>query len=76
MPYPTPKEIKDGEEGKKRYLEKCFHVLKQEGKPQDVRIAQCLNMWREAVKKHKAKGNLDSPTWEEENESGPFVLLD
>ena len=75
MPSVTKKQIQDGEEGKKRFMDKCFHVLKQEGKPQEQRVAQCLSLWKEAVKKYRAQGILDDPEWEKEFESGPFIFL-
>jgi len=75
MPDVTPEQIRDGEEGKKRFLKKCFHATKEEGKPEAQRIAQCLNMWKQAVKKHRAQGNYEDPDWDKENESGPFTIL-
>jgi len=75
MPSVTPSEVKDGKEGKKHFLDKCFHALKEEGKPQEQRIAQCLNMWKQGVKKNRAKGSLEDPRWEDyETEAFVFSL--
>ena len=70
MPYPTQSEKSD-EDGKSRYMGRCIHYLKNEGKKQDQAIAQCLSMWKQDK---EAKGGED-PEWEE-REVGPFILLD
>ena len=74
MPEVTPSQLKRGEEGKRDFLDKCFHATKQEGKPQEQRIAQCLSMWRQAVEEKRAKGSCEDPKWED-FEVGGFILF-
>lgn len=60
---------------KESFLKKCFHATKQEGKPESQRVAQCLNMWKEAKKHKESKGCFDCmPCWEEFEKSGGFYI--
>ncbi len=72
MPSVLPSE--KGKKGQKHYLDRCFHALKEEGKPESQRIAQCLNMWKERWHAKKASGSTEPPDWSE-HEIGDFILL-
>jgi len=49
---PDPKRFKNKED----FMAACMHkVKKEEGKPQDQSVAQCLNMWERRNKKKKKK---------------------
>lgn len=68
MPEVTKKDTKE------TFLKRCFHVLKEEGKPEKQRVAQCLNMWERAKKRKRANGENCLPCWEEFEKDGDFYI--
>lgn len=75
MPYPSEKEKKSGEKGKKKYMDRCFHMLKKEGKPETQRIAMCLNMWKEGLKRKKTKGSDEPLDFDEYHDLGIATFI-
>ena len=58
---------KHDRKSKQKFMEECFRITKQEGKPEAQRIAQCLNMWKQGLKHKKARGCIDCEemSWDE-----------
>lgn len=79
MPKVTPEQKQKGEKGKQEFLKKCFEATKNEGKPRDQQIAQCLNMWKQGVKKKKSEGSCidceNELTWEEFEGPNHIIIL-
>ncbi len=64
MPIPKANP-KESEKNKQAYLQKCFHALKDEKRPQNVKEAICLQSWERRKSKKKSKGCADcNPEWD------------
>jgi hypothetical protein len=75
MPIPVPNSLeKKDEEGRKKFISRCMHALRDENKPQDQKLGICFTTYKNAKKKKEAQGSSEPPIWEEEQESGPFIL--
>lgn len=70
MPIPN----KQKGEKEQAFISRCMSVLKDENKPQDVKLAICYSKLKDAKKKKKAKGSNEEPTWDEVEKNG-FVIF-
>jgi hypothetical protein len=67
MPLPSPRLSGDNKESEKEFISRCA------GNPQmnkdfpetKQRVAVCYSVYKQAVKKKRAKGSTEEPTWEE-----------
>ena len=55
MPIPQPKK----NESENDYMGRCMHKIGKEDRPQDQKIAICLNTFRSPKKKSKAEIEVD-----------------
>jgi hypothetical protein len=74
MPLPKPSPNAK-ESSKNEFMQKCMHAIKDEKRPQDQKVAICLDIWRR--RKKSAKGSEDLK-WEEQvvaSEDGDCIIL-
>jgi hypothetical protein len=64
MPLPKPSPSSSGKEAQQKFMQKCMHAIKDEKRPQDQKVAICMDIWRR--RKKSAKGSQE-PEWDEEN---------
>ena len=77
MPLPKPSPSSNGKDSQQAFMEKRMHAMKDEKRPQDQKVAICMDIWRRRKKKAKGSTN-EEPVWEEqivENEDGDCVIL-
>lgn len=67
MPLPSPRLSGDSPEKKSAFISRCMgdSVMRKEWPKQENRAGVCYSIWERAVKKKRAKGSEEEPTWEE-----------
>lgn len=75
MPEVTKEMKQKGPKGKAEWMSKCISTLQKEGKPRDQQIAQCLNMWKQGVKRKKSQGSNEPPDFDKDNDLGIAIFL-
>lgn len=56
-------------------MQKCFHALRNENKPQSQKAAICLSIYERSKKKKETKGSNESPTWEDDVQMNGFFII-
>ena len=72
MPLPTPKKNQTEDE----FVSSCMGnaVMMKDYTDQKQRLAVCYSQYRRA-KKQKAKGNLDVVNFDDNNDTGPCIII-
>lgn len=67
MPLPSPRLSGDNPESQKSFVHRCLQsdVIHKEYPDNKQAVAVCFSLYRQALKKKRAKGSFEDPTWEE-----------
>lgn len=67
MPIPSPRLSGDNKESEKEFVSRCAGntQMNKDYPDNKQRVAVCYSVYRQALKKKRAKGSAEEPTWEE-----------
>jgi hypothetical protein len=67
MPLPSPRLAGDNKESEKEFVSRCAgsEIMNKDYPDNKQRVAVCYSLYRQAVKKKRAKGSAEEPTWAE-----------
>jgi hypothetical protein len=77
---PDPSKYENTDMGKKKYMQDCMHITKQEGKSREQGLAQCLNVWKQKKRAYNVinrfiSASIQSDLNKAEKSDKPSVFL-